>query len=182
MENILHSHCHILGQLCSIIIYRGNNVNIANSRLLEKLKLPTQAHPRAYKLQWLNSEEELATNKVLCDVVPMEATHILLGQSWPYDCKVTYNKDEASKGTLVSKEKNDKKESLNGKEMLITSKRVVRKVLLAKKDHYIYYQLICVFNCLHNFLTCLQVLKRYWRAFKKFFPRTSHEDYLQLRG
>ncbi|RDY14582.1 hypothetical protein CR513_00333, partial [Mucuna pruriens] len=41
----------------------NNNVNVASLRLVEKLKLPTLAHPRPYKLQWLNSEEELVVAK-----------------------------------------------------------------------------------------------------------------------
>ncbi|RDY06509.1 hypothetical protein CR513_09503, partial [Mucuna pruriens] len=30
-------------------------------------------------------------DKVLCDVVPIEATHILLGRIWKYDWKVTHD-------------------------------------------------------------------------------------------
>ena len=30
-------------------------------------------------------------DEVLCDVVPMEATHILLGQPWQFDRRVTYD-------------------------------------------------------------------------------------------
>ncbi|RDX81425.1 hypothetical protein CR513_37894, partial [Mucuna pruriens] len=54
---------------------------------------------------WLNSKGEMVVNKqvslaytlgkycdeVLCDVIPMEATHILLGRPWQYDRKVTHN-------------------------------------------------------------------------------------------
>ncbi|RDY01810.1 hypothetical protein CR513_14816, partial [Mucuna pruriens] len=36
------------------------SVNVASSRLVEKLKLPTLAHPKPYRLQWLNNEGELA--------------------------------------------------------------------------------------------------------------------------
>ncbi|RDX81497.1 hypothetical protein CR513_37822, partial [Mucuna pruriens] len=43
--------------LCSIIIDGGSNVNIVGSRLVEKLKLLTLAHPKPYKLQLLNSGE-----------------------------------------------------------------------------------------------------------------------------
>ncbi|RDX61667.1 hypothetical protein CR513_60084, partial [Mucuna pruriens] len=52
-ENIFHSSFHFV----------GSSVNIASSRLVEKLKLPTLAHPRPYKLQWLNNEGELAFMK-----------------------------------------------------------------------------------------------------------------------
>ncbi|RDY03433.1 hypothetical protein CR513_12976, partial [Mucuna pruriens] len=97
--------CLISGRLAKMMIHRGKNfpltqlhfrttisVNDASSKLMEKLKLVTLAHPMPYKLQWLNSEGELVVTKqvslaftlgkckdeVLCDVVPMDATHILL--------------------------------------------------------------------------------------------------------
>ena len=58
-----------------------------------------------YKLQWLNDCGEVKVNKqvlvsfsigrykdeVLCDVVPMHAGHILLGQPWQYDRRVTHD-------------------------------------------------------------------------------------------
>ncbi|RDX71111.1 hypothetical protein CR513_49576, partial [Mucuna pruriens] len=94
-----------LGQLCSIIIDGGNCVNVTSLSLVEKIKLPTLAHPKPYKLHWLNNEGELAITKqvssafalgkcedqVLCDVVPMEETHILLGRPWQYDHRVTHD-------------------------------------------------------------------------------------------
>ncbi|RDY05369.1 hypothetical protein CR513_10808, partial [Mucuna pruriens] len=104
-ENIFHSRCHVTGKLCSIIIDGGSYINVASSRLVQKLKLPTLSYPKPYKLQWLNSEGELMITKqvslafvlgkykdeVLCDVLPMEATHIVLGRPWEYDRKVTHN-------------------------------------------------------------------------------------------
>jgi len=30
-------------------------------------------------------------DEVICDVVPMEAGHLLLGRSWQYDRKIIYN-------------------------------------------------------------------------------------------
>ena len=58
-------------------------------------------HPRPYKLQWLNESGEEKVIKqalvsfsigryfaeVFCDVVPMHAGHILLGQPWEFDSK-----------------------------------------------------------------------------------------------
>ena len=77
-----------------MIIDGGSCANVASTRVVEKLGLPTISHTKPYKLQWLNSEGEIMVNKqvlvtfvkgkykyeVLCDVVPMESTHILLGR------------------------------------------------------------------------------------------------------
>jgi len=80
-------------KLCSLIVDRGSCTNVASTRVVEKLGLPTISHAKPYKLQWLSEEGEIIVNKqafsigkykddVLCDVVPMEATHILLGRPW----------------------------------------------------------------------------------------------------
>jgi len=69
--------------------------------MVEKLNLQLVPHPKPYKLQWINEDVELTVDKqvkvefsvgnykdnVLCDVVPMEACHILLGRPWQFDKK-----------------------------------------------------------------------------------------------
>jgi len=101
-ENIFHTLCLIKNKLCSMIINVGSCANVASTRVVEKLRLPTISHTKPYKLQWFSVEGEIMVNKqllitfaigkyqdeVLCDVVPMEATHILLGRHWQYDRQV----------------------------------------------------------------------------------------------
>ena len=88
-----------------MIIDGGSCNNVANTTLVEKLNLPTLKHPRPYKLQCLNDCGEVKVNKqvlvsfsigrykvkVLCDVVPMYAGHILLGRPWQFDRKVNHD-------------------------------------------------------------------------------------------
>jgi len=73
--------------------------------VVEKLGLSTISHAKPYKLQWLSEVGEIVVNKqvfitfsigkykdeVLCDVVPMEATHILLGRPRQFDRKVFHD-------------------------------------------------------------------------------------------
>src|SRR2546428_8062824 len=80
-------------------------VNTASYMMVMKLGLPLIAHPRPYKLQWFNDGGEVKVYKqvrvpfsigwyqdeVLCDVVPMQAGHLLLGRPWQYDRKVMHN-------------------------------------------------------------------------------------------
>ena len=105
IENIFHTKCTINGKIFSLIIDGGSCTNVASSRLVSKLNLDTQPHPRPYRLQWLSKDEEVKVtqqvevcltigrynDRVLCDVVPMEATHILLGRPWQYDIKVVHD-------------------------------------------------------------------------------------------
>jgi len=93
-ENIFHTRCLINNKLCSLIVNGGSCTNVASTRVVDKLELTTISHTKSYKLQWLSEEGEIIVNKqiliafsigkykdeVLCDVVPMEAIHILLGR------------------------------------------------------------------------------------------------------
>ena len=98
-ENIFHTRCLINGKVCMMIIVGGSCTNVASARLVSKLNLVTKPHPRPYKLQWLSEDGEVQVrkqveldisigkynDKVLCDVVPMEASHLLLGRPWQFD-------------------------------------------------------------------------------------------------
>ena len=78
---------------------------MASTRVVDKLGLPTISHTKPYKLKWLSEVGEIVVNKqvlihfsigkykdeVLCDVVPMEATHVLLVRPWQYDRKVFHD-------------------------------------------------------------------------------------------
>jgi len=63
---------------------------------VKKLNLSCIKHPRLYRLQWLNECGEVRVTKqvliafaigkysdeIFCDVVPMHASHLLLGHPW----------------------------------------------------------------------------------------------------
>jgi len=73
--------------------------------MVEKLNLQLVPHPKPYKLQWINEDGELTIDKrvkvtfsegnykdeILCDVIPMEACHILLGRPWQFYKKALHN-------------------------------------------------------------------------------------------
>jgi len=104
-ENIFHTRCKILENTCSLIVDSGSCCNCCSTRLVDKLSLTVLPHPKPYKLHWLNEDGDLAVNhqvkvkfsigkyedSVLCDVVPMEACHILLGRPWQFDKKTMHN-------------------------------------------------------------------------------------------
>ncbi|KAH0638013.1 hypothetical protein KY289_037928 [Solanum tuberosum] len=75
----------------------GSCANVASKDVVDYLKLPTTKHAKPYTLQWLN-EQELRVHEqvlikfqigkyhdvVLCDVIPMQASHVLLGKPWQH--------------------------------------------------------------------------------------------------
>ncbi|KAF7839273.1 Transposon Ty3-G Gag-Pol polyprotein [Senna tora] len=91
-ENIFYTRCHVKDRVCGLIIDGGSCVNVASKLMVDKLGLRTLKHPRPYRLQWLNESGDLKVTKqvlisfsigkykdeVLCDVVPMQASHLLL--------------------------------------------------------------------------------------------------------
>ena len=78
---------------------------MASTRVVDKLDLDTIHHAKSYKLSWLSENGEINVDKqvlttfsignykdkVLCDLVPMEATHILLGRPWQFDKKAFHD-------------------------------------------------------------------------------------------
>nr|KYP34616.1 hypothetical protein KK1_044415 [Cajanus cajan] len=86
-------------QPCPTSLSQRENIFHTRCLVSKRTSLTTIPHPHPYKLHWLNEGEELEVNqqvkvkfsigdykdKVLCDVIPMEACHILLGRPWQFD-------------------------------------------------------------------------------------------------
>ncbi|XP_074303710.1 uncharacterized protein LOC141638206 [Silene latifolia] len=116
-EQLFHSRCKVNSRICTLIIDSGSCTNVIAKDVVAKLKLPTKNHPKPYKLHWLDGNNGVMVKKqalislqlgpykdeILCDVIPMNACHILLGRPWQYDRKVEH--DGRSNVYVVSKGK-----------------------------------------------------------------------------
>ncbi|XP_074315385.1 uncharacterized protein LOC141651579 [Silene latifolia] len=116
-EQLFHSRCKVNSRICTLIIDSGSCTNVIAKDVIAKLKLPTKNHPKPYKLHWLDGNNGVMVKKqalislqlgpykdeILCDVIPMNACHILLGRPWQYDRKVEH--DGRSNVYVVSKGK-----------------------------------------------------------------------------
>ena len=105
-ENIFHSRCTIQRKVCSLIIDSGSCTNVASSSMVEKLQLKATAQPHPYTIQWLNQGKGLQVNsrclislsigknyhdELWCDIIPMDACHVLLGRPWLFDRRVLHD-------------------------------------------------------------------------------------------
>lgn len=85
--------------MCSLIIDGGICTNVASSGMVTKLGLVIIAHPKPYALHCLEDGNEVKVTKqvrvglamgsygdeVLCDAIPMDACHIMLGRPWQFE-------------------------------------------------------------------------------------------------
>ncbi|XP_066365236.1 uncharacterized protein [Miscanthus floridulus] len=98
-HNLFQSRCKVKGQVCRFIIDGGSCNNIVSALLIEKLGLQPRRHPHPYHMQWLNNSGTVKVSAMIrlsfsigdchgevdCDIVPMQACHLLLGRPWQFD-------------------------------------------------------------------------------------------------
>jgi bacterioferritin-associated ferredoxin len=94
MERVEQNQRHTLFQTKC-----GSCNNLASSDMVDKLALTTKPHPHPYHIQRLNNSGKAKVTKLVrlnfstspyhdvveCEVVPMQACHILLGRPWQLD-------------------------------------------------------------------------------------------------
>jgi hypothetical protein len=108
-HNIFRTRCTVNQRVCDIIIDGGSGENIVSKSMVSKLGLTTERHPKPYKIRWIKQgTETLVTEQcrftfsigkhysdsLLCDVVEMDACHIILGRPWQYDVDAQHKGQE----------------------------------------------------------------------------------------
>ncbi|XP_066320349.1 uncharacterized protein [Miscanthus floridulus] len=118
-HNLFQSRCKVKGQVCRFIIDGGSCNNIVSALLIEKLGLQPRRHPHPYHMQWLNNSGTVKVSAMIrlsfsigdyhgevdCDIVPMQACHLLLGRPWQFDVDSVHF-GQSNKHTFIH---NDKK-------------------------------------------------------------------------
>jgi hypothetical protein len=83
----------------------GSTNNLVSTKMVEKLELETTDHPSPYKVSWLQKGHQVSVtkqclvdikiggynDKILCDVIPMDVCHLLLGRPWKYDRNIVHD-------------------------------------------------------------------------------------------
>lgn len=105
-HNIFRTKCTAKGKVCMMIIDSGSCENVVSFYMVDKLGLTETEHPDPYELTWLKKGNILKVNKrclvqfsigkkyhdeVWCDIIPMDAAHILLGRPWQFDRKTKHD-------------------------------------------------------------------------------------------
>jgi hypothetical protein len=104
-HNIFRTRCTVNRKVCDVIIDSGNSENIVSKNMVAKLGLKTEKHPSPYKIGWIKQGAEAKVteicriqfsigknylDEITCDVVEMEACHMILGRPWQFDMDATY--------------------------------------------------------------------------------------------
>ncbi|GJV72926.1 putative nucleotidyltransferase, ribonuclease H [Tanacetum coccineum] len=120
-NKIFQTKCLVKEKICSIIIDGESCENLVSKALVKAFKLPTKPHPNPYQIGWIKKgptlkvtdicKVPLAIGKhynelVTCDVVDMEACHVLLGRPWQRDVDSTHQElENKTLATLVASPK-----------------------------------------------------------------------------
>ncbi|GJU34918.1 RNA-directed DNA polymerase [Tanacetum coccineum] len=105
-HNIFRTQCTSKGRVCTVIIDGGSCENMVAKTMVDKLGLPTTDHPDPYQLTWFRKGNLVKVtqrclvafsignkykDELRCEVVPMDACHLLLGRPWLYDHQVKHD-------------------------------------------------------------------------------------------
>ena len=100
-KSLFRTMCKFQGKCCKMVIDSGSIDNLVSTEMVEKLSLKRTKHHVPYKVSWLHKGHQILVSekcvvdfqigpykdKILCDVIPMDVFHILLGRPWKFDKK-----------------------------------------------------------------------------------------------
>lgn len=98
-NSLFRTACKSKGKCWKVITDSESTDNLSSTEMVEKLGLVKTTHPTPYKVSSLQKGHQLivaeqckveihiSTYKdvILCDVIPMDVCHVLLGRPWQFD-------------------------------------------------------------------------------------------------
>jgi hypothetical protein len=103
-NSLFRTTCKTKDIVCKVIIDSGIIDNLVSTEMVEKWELETTAHTKAYKVSWFQKGHQVMVtkqclvefkiggyrDKIMCDVIPMDVCHILLGRPWQFERNVIH--------------------------------------------------------------------------------------------
>lgn len=154
-HSLFCTHCTINGKICNILIDSNSSKNMVSKKLVAALNLKIDPHPNPYKVSWIKKGGEVTIqsactiplsignqykDQVVCDVLEMDACHVLLGRPWQFDlqaihkgCENTYEFNRMGKNIVLlpsnveTKGKRDTQGSSKQLFPLISGKTILKK-------------------------------------------------------
>jgi hypothetical protein len=104
-NSLFRTACKTKDRVCKVIVDSGSTDKLVSTEMVEKLELETIEHPNPYIVSWLQKGHQLSVtkqclvefkiggynDKILCDFIPMDVCHLLLGRPWQYDRNVVHD-------------------------------------------------------------------------------------------
>jgi hypothetical protein len=102
---LFRTACKTKDRVCKVIMDSGSTYNLVSTEMVEKIELEMIDHPSPYRVLWLQKGHQVNVtkqclvefkiggynDKILCDVIPMDVCHLLLGRPWKYDINVIHD-------------------------------------------------------------------------------------------
>eukprot|EP00253_Pinus_taeda_P031052 PITA_31052 len=142
--------CKSQGKCCKVIVDSGSTDNLVAVEMVEKLGLKKLKHPTPYKVSWLQKGHQLLVDeqcevefqigkykdKILCDVMPMDVCHLLLGRPWQFDRGAIHDGKtncykfvkDGIKHTLVPIKEENTAEASGVKALLLGGKEFIKQI------------------------------------------------------
>lgn len=104
-HSIFKTRCTVNRKVRDLIIDSGNTENIVSHTMVSKLGLKAEKHPSPYSIGWIKkgveskvtricrfsfSSSKTYLDEIVCDVVEMDACHMILGMPWQSDVDATH--------------------------------------------------------------------------------------------
>jgi hypothetical protein len=97
--------CKTKDRFCKVIVDSGSIENLVSIEMAENMEMETVEHPRPYRVSWLQKGHQVNSTKqclvefkiggyndeILCDPIPMDVFHLLLGRPWKYDRNIVHD-------------------------------------------------------------------------------------------
>jgi hypothetical protein len=173
---------------------------VVAEEVVEKLALETEKHPNPYRLEWLKKGNEVIVtkcclvsfsignrykDKMLCNVMAMDACHLLLGRPWQYDRGAHHDGRKNTYSFMIGKVKITLLPSLgNGpkstkgaghSQSLLIQQEFITEMLASK----VVYVLVSKDNCKGEEVSV--EAKRLMEEFADVFPVELPDELLPLR-